>query len=176
MTVATYDVVTLVVKGRNGYGHAECLLAKARQLGCDFVGLQKARRPRKTEFSAAGYRIFCSGKEETGGRQGQYEVGLAVKELICLKSVYTHQLIDERLVSMRFELTGESVAVNLVGVYASTEPNLDTKMQEEFWEQLGRMVEQIPMKECLFELVDAHARTEKRVEGCRDGRVLGAQP
>ena len=41
-------------------------------------------------------------------------VGLAVKESICRKSVYTHQLVDERLMSMRFELTGECAAVNLV--------------------------------------------------------------
>ena len=34
--VATYNVRTLAVKGRNGYGHAESVLAKARQLACDF--------------------------------------------------------------------------------------------------------------------------------------------
>ena len=48
--VTTYNVRTLAVKGRNGYGHAECVLAKARQLGCDFVGLQETRRAVKTEF------------------------------------------------------------------------------------------------------------------------------
>ena len=30
LVVATYNVRTLAVKGRNGYGHAECVLAKAR--------------------------------------------------------------------------------------------------------------------------------------------------
>ena len=42
-----------------GFGaqHCECVLAKARQLGCDFVGLQETRKPGKTEFSAAGYRL-----------------------------------------------------------------------------------------------------------------------
>ena len=71
VTVATYNnnMRTLAVKGRNGYGHAECVLAKARQLGCDSVGLQETRRPRKTEFSAAGCRVFCSGQEETDDRQ-----------------------------------------------------------------------------------------------------------
>ena len=53
MLVATYNVRTLAVIGRNGYGHAECVLAKARQLGCDFVGLQETRRAGKTEFSKA---------------------------------------------------------------------------------------------------------------------------
>ena len=61
---------------------------------------------------------FCSGQEETEGRQGLYGVRLAVKESICRKSVYTNQLIDERLMSMRFELTGECAAVNLVVAYA----------------------------------------------------------
>ena len=91
MTVATYNVRILAVKGRNGYGHAECVLAKARQLGCDFVGLQETRRPGKTEFSAAGYRVFCSGQEETDGRQGLLGDFLAVKETICRKYVYTRQ-------------------------------------------------------------------------------------
>ena len=90
MAVATYNVRTLAVKGKNGYRHAECMLAKAR-LGCDFIGLHETR-------SAAGYRVLCSGQEETEGRQGLYGGGLAVKESICRKSVYTHQLIDERLI------------------------------------------------------------------------------
>ena len=85
------------------------------------------------------------------------------------ESVYTHQFIDERLMSMCFELTGESFAVNLVVVYAPTEANLNTQMKKEFWKRLGHMVEQIPTKECLFVLVDANARTGKRMEGCGDG-------
>ena len=36
------------------------------------------------------------------------------------------------------------------------------------------MDEHIPTKECLFVLVDANARTGKRMSGCGDGRVLGA--
>ena len=62
---------------------------KAWQLGCDFIGLQETRRSGKTEFSAAGYRVFCSGQEETEGRQELYGVGLAVMESICRKSVHT---------------------------------------------------------------------------------------
>ena len=129
MAVATYNVRTLAVKGKNGYGHPECVLAKAPQLGCDFIGLQETRRSGKTEFSAAGYRVFCSGQEETEGTQGLYGVGLAAKESICRKSVYTHQLIDERLMSMRFELTGECAAVNLVDAYAPTEANPNAELK-----------------------------------------------
>ena len=98
MAVATYNVPTLAVKGKNGHGYVGCVLAKARQLGCDFTGLQETRRSGKAEFSAAGYRVFCSEQEETEGRQGLYGVELAVKESICRKSVYAHPLIDERLI------------------------------------------------------------------------------
>ena len=77
----------------------------------------------RQEFSAAGYRVFRSGQEETEGRQGLFGVGLAVKESMRRKSVYTHQLIDERLMSMRVEFTGECAAVTLVVAYAPTEAN-----------------------------------------------------
>ena len=44
MAVATYNVRTLAVKGKNVYGNAEGVLAKARQLGYDFIGQQETRR------------------------------------------------------------------------------------------------------------------------------------
>ena len=69
MAVATSNVHTLFVNGKDGHGHAECVLAKVRQLGCDFIGLQETRRSGKTELPAAGYRIVCSPQEETEGRQ-----------------------------------------------------------------------------------------------------------
>ena len=56
---------------------------------------------------------------------------MAIRETILRKSVYTHQLIDERLMSMRFELTGESVAINLVVANAPTEANPNTQLKEE---------------------------------------------
>ena len=55
---------------------------------------------------------------------------MAIKETICRESVYTHLMIDERLMSMRFELTGESVAINSVVAYAPTEANPNTKLKE----------------------------------------------
>ena len=56
-----------------------------------------------------------------------------MKETICREPVSTQQLIDERLKSMHFELTGGSAAVNLVVVHAPTEDNLNAQMEEEFW-------------------------------------------
>ena len=48
--------------------------------------------------------------------------------------------------SMRFKLTGEGVAINLVVAYgyAPTEANPNTKLKEEYWKKLGHMIEQIP--------------------------------
>ena len=47
MAVDTYNERSLAVKGRNAYGHAQCVPAKAQQLRCDFIGLQENRRPGK---------------------------------------------------------------------------------------------------------------------------------
>jgi len=169
-------VRTLAVKGKNGYGHDECVLAKGRQLGCDFIGLQETRRSGNTRFRAAGYQVFCSGQEKTAARQGLYGVGLAVKDSICRTSKFTQQFIDERLMSMRFELDGRCDAVNFVVAYAPTDCTKDSKQKGMFWRKLEDLVEQIPAKECLFVLIDANGRTGGRIEGCGDDecRVLGA--
>ena len=139
VAVATYNVCTLAVQGKNGYGYAECVLAKAGQLDCGFIGLQEKRSSGTTEFSATGYRVFCSSQEETEGRQRLYGVGLAVKRSMCRMFLFTYQLIDERLLSMRFELTGECAAVNVVVAYvfAPTEANPNTELKEFFWKRFG---------------------------------------
>ena len=89
MAVATYTVRTLAVKGKNGYAHDKRVLAKSQQFGRDFIGLQETRRSGSTTFLAVGYRVLCSGQEKTADRQGLYGVGLAVKESLCSKPVYT---------------------------------------------------------------------------------------
>ena len=177
--VATYNVRTLAVNGTNGYGHDECVLAKCRQLGCDVIGLQETRRAGRTFFDAAGYRVFCSGKEAesgTHGKQGQLGVGLAVKEEICRRSAYTHDFIDERLMSMRFETTDECAAINFVAAYAPTEASKAVEPKRVFWETLGDLVDRVLRKEYLFVLMDANARTGMREGGGGDSgnKVLGA--
>ena len=57
--------------------------------------------------------------------------------------------------SMRFELTGECAAVNLVVAYAPTEANPNAVLKEVFWKKLGHLVKQISTKELLFVLIDA---------------------
>ena len=58
LVVATYNVRTLPMKGRNGYGRDECVLTKVQQLDCYFVGLQETRTQGETAFYAAVYGVF----------------------------------------------------------------------------------------------------------------------
>ena len=109
--VATYNVRTLAVKGANGYGRDFSVLYEAARLDISVVvGLQETRRAGRTEFAAAGFRVFSCGSE-AGGHHG---VGLAVKESICSNSSYTTEYVDERLMAMRFEISGQSGAVNFI--------------------------------------------------------------
>ena len=74
------------------------------------VGIQETRRPGRTVSTAAGFRVFYSGSTQ-GGQQG---VALAVKESICKTSKFTREDVNERLMSMRFEMSGQHQAVNFV--------------------------------------------------------------
>lgn len=65
-----------------------------------------------TTLRAAEYQGLCSGQEKTEIRQGVFGVGLAAKELICRNASITHEIIDVRLMSMRFELASKHEASN----------------------------------------------------------------
>ena len=101
-------------------------------------------------------------------------MGLAVKESICSNSTYTTEYADERLMAMRFEISGQSGAVNFVFAYAPTEVSKDETKQA-FWDRLDNLVQQIPAKKCLYVLMDANARTGRRIEGesLQDEGILG---
>ena len=109
------------------------------------------------KLGAAGYHVFCSGQEKTAARQGLHGVGLAVKESLCSTSAYTHQFIDERFRTMRFELAGKCEAINFVVAYAPTDCTKGAELKRIFWQKLEDLAEQIPTKECLFVLMDANA-------------------
>ena len=101
-------------------------------------------------------------------------MGLAVKESICSNSTYTTEYVDERLMAMRFEISGQSGAVNFISAYAPTEVSKDETKQA-FWDRLDSLVQRIPAKECLYVLMDANARTGRRIEGesLQDEGILG---
>ena len=169
--VGTYNVRSLSVKGANGYGRDEVVLHEAAAKNISVLGIQETRRPGRTVSTAAGFRVFYSGSAQ-GGQQG---VALAVKESICKTSKFTREDVNERLMSMGFEMSGQHQAVNFVEGNAPTELS-DSEKKRAFWHRLDSLVQQIPKKECIFVLMDANARTGEKIEGERmeDDGVLGA--
>ena len=77
---------------------------------------------------------------------GQHGVALAVKQSICKTSKFTREDVNERLMSMRFEMSGQHQAVNFVVGYAPTKPS-DSEKKRAFWHRLGSLVQRIPTKE-----------------------------
>ena len=85
--------------------------------------------------------MFYSGSVQ-GGQQG---VALAAKESICKTSKFTREDVNERLMSMRFEMPGQHHAVNFVVGYAPTEPS-DSKKKRSFWHRVDSLVQRIPKR------------------------------
>ena len=172
--MATWNVRSFSLTGRRGAGHAEVLLQKCIELGCDVIGLQETRRPGRTEFAAAGYRVFSSGVDGSSGRAGQHRVGLAVKESIIREATWTQELTNECLMSMAFNLTGKSNAVTFVVAYGPTDIVSNTREQKDvFWADLENAVSRVPSSDYRFVLLDADARTGVRM-GEEDCKVIGA--
>ena len=141
LNVATWEFRSLSLAGRRGAGHAEVLLQKCKVLGCDVIGLQEMRRPGRTEFVAAGYRVFCSGIDGSSGRAGQHGVGLAVKESIVREATWTQELTNERLMSMTFNLSDKSNAITFDVAYGPTDAVSNTGEQKDvFWADLESTV------------------------------------
>ena len=133
--VATYNVRILSVKGANGYGQDEVVLHEAAAKNIAVLGIQETRRPERAVSTAAGFRVFYSGSTQ-GGQRG---VASAVNESISKTSKFTREDVNERLMSMRFEMSGQTQAVNFVVGYAPTEPS-DSEEKRAFWHRLDSLV------------------------------------
>ncbi|CAB1102654.1 unnamed protein product [Ectocarpus sp. CCAP 1310/34] len=165
--VTTWNVRTLAGNGKNGYGRAFNILHEAAKQDISVVKLQEIRRPGQTEFAAAGFRVSCCGTD----KRNIHGVGIAVKESLCKTSTFTTNYVDERLMAMRFEMTGHRGAVNFVAAYAPTEvAAADSKT--ELWGKLDSLVRRIRSKECVYILMDVNARTGVRMNGEDEG-VMG---
>ena len=147
------------------------MLHEAAAKNIAVLGIQETQRPGRTVSTAAGFGVFYSGSAQ-GGQQG---VVLAVKETICKTSKFPREDVNNRLMSMRFEMSGRHQDVNFVVGYALTEPS-DSEEKQTFWHRLDSLVQRIPKKECIFVLMDANARTSEIIEEERteDDGVLGA--
>ena len=89
-TFVTFNVHTTAVKGVNDIGHIDSILRPCAAKGRDVIGLQETKWDGTSEIVAAGYRVhFSSDCSGVKGRKGQHGVGLAVKEEIVKKLVWT---------------------------------------------------------------------------------------
>ena len=59
--VTTQNVMSLSVKGANGYGRDEVVLHEAAAKHIVVLGVQETRRPGRIVSTAAGFRVFYSG-------------------------------------------------------------------------------------------------------------------
>ena len=175
LNVATWNIRSLSLTRRRGAGHAKVLLQKCKVLGCDVIGLQKTRRPGRTEFVAAGYRVFWSGVDGSSSRAGQHGVGLAVKKSIIREATWTQELTNERLMSMTFNLAGKSNAVTFFVAYGPTYTVSNTRNQKDvFWADLESALSRVSSSDYLFVLIDANARTDVRMGEEEDCKVIRA--
>ena len=129
IAVATHDVQTMAVDGTHGLGRALDVWSVYDRLGCDVIGLQETRRSGQSAFGQAGYLVYCSGEcgGENGGKKGQGEVGLAVRNSIT-RAARPPEFISDRLLKDTLELRGRANAVTFVVAYAPTEPqNVNNK-------------------------------------------------
>ena len=170
----TWNIRSLSLTGRRGAGHAEVFLQKCKGLDCDVLGLQETRRLGRTEFAAACYRVFWSGKYGSSGRAGQHGAGLAVKKSVVSKSTWTQDLTKERLMSMTFNLTVKSNAFTFVVAYGVTATAVSNTWEQKdaFRADLDSAVSRVPSSDYLFILIDANARTGVRI-GEENCKVIG---
>ena len=131
LSVVARNICPLFLTGHRGAGHAEVLLHKCKILGCEVIGLQKTRRPEPIEFSAAGYRVFCSGEDGSSGWAGQHGVGLAIKEPNVHQATWTQELTNECLMSTAFNLAGQSNAITFVVAYGPIYIVSNTRKQKD---------------------------------------------
>ena len=144
------------MKGANGYGRDGVVLHEATAKNIAVLGIQETRKPGRTVSTAEGYHVFNSGSVQAG----QQGVGLAVNKSICKTSRFAREDVNGRLMSMRFEMSGQHQAVNFVVGYAPTKPS-DSEKKRAFWHRLDSLVQRNPKKEVHF-CADGRERTYRR--------------
>ena len=126
---------------------------------------------------APGYRVFFSGDcSGVKGRKGKHRVGLAIKEDIIQKAdedEITIECISARLLKARISI--RSNFVTFVVPYAPTEEAPEGQ-KAKYMLALNCTVASVPVREYVFVLTDATAKTGKTGDGGgeADSKVLGA--
>ena len=153
----------MAVDATHGVGRELDVSSVYDRLGCDVIGLQETRRSGHSDFSKAGYLVFCSGeyRDENGGKEGRGGVGLAVRTSITC-APRPPEFISDRLLKVILELRRRAKAVMFFVAYAPTETQNASSNKHAFWTILDRAVEEVPRHEQLFVLMDDNPRTGRR--------------
>ena len=110
------------------------------------------------------------------GRKGQYRVGLAIKEKIAKKAGEDGIAIE--CISARFLKARISIRSNFVTFVVAYTPTEEAPegQKAKYMAALNCIVASMPVREYVFILTDAKARTGRRGEGGgeADTKVLGA--
>ena len=126
--------------------------------------------PRGINFSVQARRKQKAGRACTG-------LVRPLRESKRHKASYTHGIIDELLVSTRFELAGEYEAFNFVVGVSSNRVHQGRRAAMYFLAKAGGLSRTDPNERVLlFVLMDANGRTGHILVGCSDdkNKVLGA--
>ena len=163
----TFIVHTAAVKGVKGNDHVDFILQIYAAKGCGFIGIQEAKRNGTSEVMAAENRVYFSGdRSGIKGRKRQHGVGLAVKEEFVQKfgkDGIAIERINERLLKDRI-LFNQQLLFMFVVTYAPTEDAAERE-KAKYLSALNSTVAPVPVREHMFVLADAEARTGKRGEG-----------
>ena len=123
LVIATHNVRTMAVDGKDGAGRAAEVLDVYQEMGCDILGQQETRRSGQSALLQAGYVVYCSGEPggDGEGKKGEGGVGLAVRKSISRDEARPPEFISDRLLKVTLELCGRARAVTLVVGYAATD-------------------------------------------------------
>lgn len=145
-------------KGADGRGRSDGVFYEAIRPDVSVVELRETTRAEPAGCTTVVLRVFCCGNE-SGGQHG---VGLVVKNWILNNATYNAEYVDGCLMAMWFASWSHGGAVNSLAAYGPTEvPQGKTK--QAFWNGLDSFVQQIPSRECAYFLMDAEARTGRRI-------------
>lgn len=112
------------------------IIAEAKVLDADFIGLQEVRRPGEGEHVRDGYTLYSMGEKEKK-RSG---VGILMKNNLVKDIIHVARK-SSRIIAMWGKFHGMKMAI--LSVYAPTE-HYDMDVKEEFYAEMDMVIESIP--------------------------------
>ena len=122
------------------------------RLNVDIAALQETRLLESGSVREDGYTFFWKGRGS--GESMIHGVGFAVSDRL-LKSITTPVGINERLMTLKVQLGSSSVTV--ISAYAPT-LGAEAERKDEFYEELRKLLRDVPKGETVYLLGDFNAR------------------